>query len=236
MSCLTTSPPWFHSHRIHNLHRFIQGPSVKAGGLCSFGAFFLNTPDSVRTVEALVSSTAAKESRELLVRWIFWIKLSSRWKRKSIPSLVDSVHSHSVECTSGHLFSRHPVHRHLQFHYSLIDEAGCRKRFAGSSTGEACAENSRQQSKCHQLVKSAAARAEILPLSGPGSNGQAPPAQIGFSCSGPVDRPQFALVLRAVGWTIFSSSALGSNLSGFPAKMTPPAIAAENRQLQPASE
>ncbi len=83
----------------------------------------------------------------------------------------------------------------------VIDEAGCRKRFAGRNLGYACAENSCQQSKCHQLVKSAGDGTEILPAAAPGNNDQTPPAQIGFSCGGQIDRPQFALVLRAGGWT-----------------------------------
>jgi hypothetical protein len=47
-----------------------------------------------------------------------------------------------------------------------VDEAGCRKRFAGRNLGKACAENSCQQSKCHQLVKSAGDGTEILPAAG----------------------------------------------------------------------
>ena len=61
----------------------------------------------------------------------------------------------------------------------------------------------------------------ILPAAAVEFNGQTTPAQIGFSRGGEVDRPQFALVLRAVGWTTTCEFANWAKRSGVVFEGTP---------------
>jgi hypothetical protein len=108
--------------------------------------------------------------------------------------------------------------------FSAFDEKGRRKRFAGSSLGNACAEDSCHQSKCYQLVKSAADEPEILPAAERGDNDQAPPAQIGFSCSGQLGRRQFQRSRTCSGWTSFSEFENRARRRGVPGPSTPPSV------------
>ena len=97
-----------------------------------------------------------------------------------------------------------------------FEEAGCRNRFADHIKGKASAENSCHHSNCHQLVKSARDRTDNLPAITAEVYGQTPSGQIGFSCGGEVDRPQFRVAIQRVGWTSLKEADVSSRfLPGF---------------------
>ena len=87
-----------------------------------------------------------------------------------------------------------------------------------------------------KLVKSAADGTEILPAAEPGSNDQAPLAQVGFYCGGEVDFVQFRIFVQRGGWKSFSELRSAPSRSGVSTRQTPLRVSRTsncNRSMQP---